>query len=47
MFYVNGAGQILRTTPTDNMAIRPVISLNSAVTVQGKGTKDEPYYLEK
>ena len=47
MFYVNGAGQILRTTPTDIMTVRPVITLDSSITVIGKGTKEEPYTLEK
>jgi hypothetical protein len=47
MFYVNGAGQILRTAPTDIMTIRPVITLDSSLTVVGKGTKEEPYKLEK
>lgn len=47
IFYVNGAGQILRTAPTDVMTIRPVITLDSSITVIGKGTKEEPYTLEK
>ena len=47
VFYVNGAGQILRATPTDKMTIRPVITIESSTTVGGKGTKEEPYYIKK
>ena len=47
IFYVNGAGQLLRTVPTDSLTIRPVITLNSNISVLGKGTKEEPYYIDK
>ncbi len=47
IFYVNGAGQILKATPTEKMTIRPVITIDSSVTVGGKGTKEEPYYIKK
>ncbi len=47
MFYVNGAGALLRTYPTDKMYIRPVISIISSATVEGDGTLEKPYYLDK
>ena len=46
IFYVNGAGALLRTYPTDRLNIRPVISLLSSVTVEGDGTIDNPYHLD-
>ena len=46
VFYVNGAGNLLRTIPTDRMHIRPVISINSSQTVNGLGTIESPYVLE-
>ena len=46
VFYVNGAGNMLRTTVTDNMHIRPVISINSSQTANGLGTVDNPYVIE-
>ncbi len=46
VFYVNGAGSLLRTTVTDNMHIRPVINLNSSLTVNGLGTVENPYVIE-
>ena len=47
IFYVNGAGSLLRATPTDRMHIRPVININSSQTVNGLGTIENPYTLEK
>ena len=46
MFYVNGAGAILKTYTTDNMHIRPVINIHSTMSVEGKGTLENPYYFD-
>lgn len=46
VFFVNGAGNLMRTTVTDNMNIRPVININSSQTANGLGTIDNPYTIE-
>ncbi len=47
VFYVNGGGSLLRTTTTDNHHVRPVININSSLSVDGLGTIDNPYTIDE
>jgi len=46
VFYVSATGSLLRTNPTDYLAIRPVINIISSATFKGDGTITNPYTLE-
>ena len=43
---VNNSGAIETTQTNTEYGIRPVISLNSTVTVSGSGTINDPYTID-
>ena len=46
LYYVNESGTIGVTETNSVRGIRPVININSTVSVTGKGTKDNPYVID-
>ena len=46
VFMVNNSGAIETTQTNTEYGIRPVISLNSTVTVSGSGTINDPYTID-
>ena len=47
LYYVNESGAIGVTETNSVRGIRPVININSTVSVIGKGTKENPYIIEE
>ena len=46
VWVVNGSGNLVpATVNSTNIAIRPAITITSAINVTGRGTKDEPYMI--
>jgi hypothetical protein len=46
IFGVNNSGAINNKLSTDELGVRPVISLDPTVTVEGSGTVDNPYMID-
>ena len=48
LWYVNKEGNINTTNGEDILGIKPVITINNTIKlIEGKGTKDNPYIIEK
>ena len=46
VYYVAADGQLLETTTTQTLNVRPVINIESTTSVSGQGSKENPYIID-
>lgn len=46
VYYVAADGQLLETTTTQTLNVRPVINIESTTSVSGQGSKEKPYIID-
>ena len=46
ILYVTNTGSLATTETTSQIGIRPVLNIESTVSVSGNGTKENPYKLD-